>query len=197
MITLDWPGTLKVASMEWGHMKAGVQFASPYNGTPQAIDFVAERFLLSISLVPVKRALSGEVEGFFGLLTGGVNRVNLWHMGREAPVGTLRGAPTVTTTAVRGDYTIAITTGAGKTVKAGDLFAAGGQLLQAALGATADGSGHMVVQLVHRVRATIAAGTAVVWDKPTATFALPAFTSRYAHLPVILAGGTFDLVEVW
>lgn len=63
------------------------------------------------------------------------------------------------------DYTQALTT-----LKAGDLIGVGGQLLMVAQDCTADSTGTIVVPIVNRVRAEIAAGSIVTWDRPTIAF---------------------------
>lgn len=200
MATYNAPTWLRLAQLEWGIQKAGVQFAGPFNGTMQAVDFLAERWVVSITLPPVARADSGAVEAFFNLLAGGVNRVRLAHMGSGTmtapgtPRGTLRGTPTLSAAATRGATSLAITTTAGATLLAGDMIGCN-QLFQVAADATADGAGAMTVNLVNRVRAATGSGTAIVWNRPAAEFFMPAMSARHVHVPAVLMGGQFDLVE--
>lgn len=58
------------------------------------------------------------------------------------------------------------------TLLAGDVIGVGGQLLMLAADAVADATGTIVVQLVNRLRTAVAAGTPVVYNKPTAPFRL-------------------------
>jgi hypothetical protein len=108
MATIDWPEALIPQTCAIGSQGAGVQFKSPYNGTLQAIDFVAERLVLSATLPQRRRAGAGAVEAFLFQLRGGVNRVRAWHFGRPVPVGTLRGTPTLKTTVTRGASSIVL-----------------------------------------------------------------------------------------
>jgi len=107
MSTTDWPSAITPAAVQWQLQKAGTQFVSPFNGTTQAVDYVAERWQASISLPPTRSA--GAVAALLNNLAGGVNRVNLWHHGSGGqPAGTLRGAPTLGAGAARGDATLTL-----------------------------------------------------------------------------------------
>lgn len=203
MATKNLPAWFKPASLEWGIRKAGVQFSGPFNGTGQAVEFVAERWTLGIALPPRQRADAGRVEALLNWLCGGVNRLRVYHLGSGSqtdagtPRGTMRGLPVLAAAAVRGNATLSLANcGAGATLQAGDMIGCN-QLFQIADDATADGAGAMTVNLVNRVRAATATGTAVVWSKPVADFALPAQTSVHAHVPAILMGASFDLEETW
>jgi hypothetical protein len=60
----------------------------------------------------------------------------------------------------------------GRTLLAGDMLGAGGQLLMVQTDCTVNGSGQIVVPLVNRLRAAISAGGTVTWNAPTAPFRL-------------------------
>lgn len=133
MSTTDWPSAITPAAVQWQLQKAGTQFVSPFNGTTQAVDYVAERWQASISLPPARSA--GAVAALLNNLAGGVNRVNLWHHGSGGqPAGTLRGAPTLGAGAARGDATLTL---AGCT--GGNLLQGGGFELDANTNLIADG----------------------------------------------------------
>ena len=191
----DWP--FRVSTIEWGIQKAGVQFTGPYNGTLQAVEFAAERWLVSVNLPPVVTADAGAVEAFFERMAGGVNRVRIWHMARPVPLGTMRGTPTIAVSAARGDLQLRITTAANATLKAGDMVSAGGQLFKVAEDCQATIGGLLTAPVTTRVRALISAGAAVAWDKPTAFFAMPTQSVRFAHSVGILGEVAIELQEVW
>lgn len=204
MITFDMPAWMQAAQIDFGLQKAGVQFRGPFNGTLQGVDFVAERWVASITLPPRKSAAAGGVEALFNQLAGGVNRLRLPHLGSGTrrdpymPRGTLRGVPTLRLAAVRGDLTLALENCAfGATLQAGDMVGCGTQLLMIGSDATANGSGQMTASLVNRIRGPLAIGTALVWNRPTATFVMPALSVRHVHIPAFLASGQFDLEEAW
>ena len=107
MSTTDWPTSIVPAAVQWQLQKAGTQFTSPFNGTTQAVDYVAERWQVSLSLPAVRSA--GAVAALLNNMAGGVNRVNLWHHGTGGqPAGTLRGSPALGTGAARGDATLTL-----------------------------------------------------------------------------------------
>jgi len=107
MSTTDWPASIVPAAVQWQLQKAGTQFTSPFNGTTQAVDYVAERWQVSLSLPAVRSA--GAVAALLNNMAGGVNRVNLWHHGTGGqPAGTLRGSPTLGTGAARGDASVVL-----------------------------------------------------------------------------------------
>lgn len=198
MAVFDWPDTLIPQRASIGSQRMGEQFRGPYNGTLQVVDFNSERFVMSVTLPPRKRIRAGEVEGFFFRLNGGVNRVRGWHFGRPTPIGTMRGSPTLSAGASRGNDTISITAGtANSTLKAGDMLGVGGQLVMVAQNVTLNGSGAGTVSLVHRIRGTIASGTAVTWNKPTAEFVMPSWLASVTHFPGAIDGAAFDFEEAW
>ena len=198
MATYDWPATLQPAQATIGSQGAGEQFKSPYNGTLQSVEFVAERWVLSVTLPQRARLDAGQVEAFFFRLRGGVHRVRAWHFGRPVPRGTMRGSPTLSAQVTRGGTSLPITGGtASSTLKAGDMLGVGGQLFMVAEDITLNGSGAGTVAVVHRVRSTIASGSAVTWNKPTGDFVMPAWLASVSHAGAVLEGAAFDFEEVW
>lgn len=198
MAVYDWPEALWPQRASIGSAAAVEQFKSPHNGTLQAADYVAERWVLSVTLPQARRVNAGAVEAFFFPLRGGVHRVNAWHFSRPVPVGTMRGSPTLSATVTRGAETLVIANGgANATLRAGDLFSIGGQLFMARTDVQFNGSGVGTVPLVHRVRATISSGTAVLWNRPTAQFVMPNATALVSHFPGGIEGAAFDFEEAW
>ena len=91
---------------------------------------------------------------------------------------------------------LVINTTVGATLKAGDMLGLGSHLLQVADDATAVGT-VITVNLLPRVRETVAAGAAITWDKPTAQFMMPADSAAITYRPMMAEGVALDLVEVW
>ena len=75
MATLDWPEALIPQRAAIGSQGAGEQFRSPYNGTAQTTDFIAERWVLSVTMPQARRVNAGAFEAFAFQLRGGFNRV--------------------------------------------------------------------------------------------------------------------------
>ena len=109
MPTIDWPEALIPQTAQLTLRKAGAQFASPFNGTLQAVDFVGERWTLSASLAQMSARNPRGVGAFCNRLAGGVERVRVWpfHTG-GVPRGSMRGAPVLGATATRGQTSLAI-----------------------------------------------------------------------------------------
>lgn len=198
MAVFDWPEALIPQTCIIGSQSAGEDFKSPYNGTLQQVDFVAERFTLNATLPQRRRANAGATEAFLFRLRGGGNRVRAWHFSRPVPAGTLRGAPTLKTTVNRGASSVVLQGATpDATLLAGDLISIGNQLLMVAENCVVDGLGDITVPLIHRVRATLTAGAAVVWNKPTAEFTVPARFASVSHFPGGIESAALDLEEYW
>jgi hypothetical protein len=138
-------------------------------------------------------------------VTGPIQRIYVWDAagatGSSYPgvagsgilVGGLQLQPGAPTDRVR-------TTGAPRfaagSVKAGDMLGVGSQLFQVRFDAAADDAGLMTVQTVNRTRSTLLAGTAVVWNKPTATFMVQDTASSFNFMPGSMSASSFRLIEV-
>lgn len=200
MATIDWPAAIEPQQFTAGLRKAGLQFRSPFNGSTQSVDFVAERWVFSLTLRPrrLRDGSPGAHEALMNYLAGGVERVRCWHFARPQPLGTARGTITLSAQATRGATSLQITGAtASGTLKAGDLLGLGGQILMVKDDVTLNGSGAGTVAIVNRVRATNNIGASVTWDKPTAEFVMPANFAGASYRPAILEGMPLDLEEVW
>ncbi|MGE5864682.1 MAG: hypothetical protein ACM32J_06255 [Rhizobacter sp.] len=197
MATYDLPASFKPVAASWGLQKAGAQFKSPFNGRTQAIDYVAERWVFSCTLAPQISYAAGQMDAFANLMAGAVNKVRAGHPTRLVPTGSMRGSPTVQTTTARGNATLSVLTTAGATLHMGDFIGCSGHLLQVAQDCTANGSGVLVVPLVNRIRGVIAAGTAVVWDRPKTTFVCRSMVNASTHMPGYMEGIPLDFEEDW
>jgi hypothetical protein len=198
MATIAWPSAIGVQQAAIGLQKAGHIWRGPFNGTAQVVDFVAERWMLSLTLPPTTRANAGSIEALLFRLTQGLDWVQCHHFARPVPRGTMRGSPTLSAQVTRGGTSLPITGGtASGTLKAGDMLGCGGQLFMVRDDITLNGSGAGTVNVVNRVRATIASSTAVSWDKPTATFIVPSLFGTVAFRPRVQETVAMDLEEVW
>lgn len=115
MATIDWPEALIPQTAQLALRKAGTQFASPFNGTLQALDFIGERWTLSCTLAQTSARRPRGVGAFCNLLAGGVERVRVWpfHTG-GVPRGTMRGTPSLTLTVNRGATGIGVANAVGE-----------------------------------------------------------------------------------
>lgn len=123
MATIDWPDALVPQTAQLTLRKAGSQFASPFNGTLQAVDFVGERWALSCSLAQMASRNPRGVGAFCNTLAGGVERVRVWPFHtRGAPRGTLRGAPVLGVAAARGNASLTLANCTGHNMLLGGSF---------------------------------------------------------------------------
>jgi hypothetical protein len=189
-----YPTSLIPQTASWGIQKAGVGFRSPMAGSYESVAFPGEFWRVAITLPAGKMRNGGEGEAFFGRLAGGVDRVLVPYWMRMAPRGTLRGTPVLASAAGRGDLVLNLTVAAGATLAAGDMLGAGGQLFQVFQACSAPGTA-LAVPLVNRVRATIAAGSPVIWQTPTVTCIVPSSFSQRSYEPAVASVMPIDLEE--
>lgn len=196
MATYSWPSSLRPARVQLALQPNVRSFQSPFSGSISTVDLLGERWRMGLTL-PARYAIeAGALEAFVFRLRG-VHFVTAHHFGREAPRGTLRGTPTLSAAAAQGAASISVQTVAGATLKAGDMLGLSGMLLQVADDAMANGSGVIAVNLVNRLRAAVAAGAALTWDKPAATWRLADPAVPIVHVPGRADSVELDLVETW
>ena len=124
-------------------------------------------------------------------LKGGANRLLLWNLLTPAPLGTMRGTPTVNGAVAAGATSLAITGAASTTLLRGDRIGVGGQRVMV----TADANLNGTVQFLPPLRVAVSTGTAVVWDKPTTRYVLTDARDVFPVDGTMLPGFSFDLVE--
>lgn len=134
-------------------------------------------------------------------LRGRVNHLAAWDIGRPVPRGTLRGTMTISGGASAGasSITIAVAGSSGSTLLAGDWLQLGTGLGSQLVMVTADASGgaSITVNIEPPLRATLAGGTAVTWDKALGYYKLIG-EPGWSIGPALLAGGAqIDLLEQW
>lgn len=168
-------------------------FASPYGGSEQVVDMLNDRWLISLTL-PNLFEEAPAVEAFINALRGMVNTVALFHWARQKPRGSMRGAPKANGVLAGADSILIFTT-PGATLRAGDMFGAGGLLFQVAEDCVADGTGNLLTPVVNRVRRDLAALTPVVWDKPTVPFRLVSVPPGVNHVPGFATPVSLDFAE--
>lgn len=171
-------------------------FTSPYTNGVQVVDLMADFWMATIDLNPGNDQYSGgQIEAFFDRLKGATNRIVLWNLRRPAPLGTMRGSPTLGVSVTQLANTATIVTIAGQTLLAGDMIGMGGQLVRVMADAVADGSGNLAVEFAPRTRAAISSGAAVAWDKPTANFILASNGAPVDWSPGEFTAPSIDLRE--
>jgi hypothetical protein len=223
-----WPG-FGVVQFEMRILPNLRVFTGPYTPTTQVLDLLGERWQVTLTLAPTVDPIEGAArEAFFDRLKGSANLITLWHVKRPLPQGTLGGSAAAvwhTSGSLTANWTTAsaqaatwfagapivhadiaqlastgtIRTLAGRTLRAGDQFSIGGQLVRQMVDTVANGSGLMPIEFQPRARQGIPAGSAVLFDTPTANFMLKPGTPNVPTqwTPGVVEGASIDLIEVF
>lgn len=144
--------------------------AAPGGGSEQVVDMLNDRWTATLSLPMYDASDAAALEAFVAGLRGQVNTVDLCHLRRKVPQGTMRGSPTLYAGALQGASSIQIQGSAGDTLKAGDMLGIGGLLLMVSADASANGFGVLAVSIANRLRIALTLGSSVTWNAPTAPF---------------------------
>lgn len=199
MTVYAWPtsAAFKPEAMDWALMPNTRAFTSPFTQGVQVVDLLGERWKVNLTLPAQPWAAGDERAAFFSKLRGGAHQVQLWHFARSVPRGTLRGTPTVASSVAQGANQIPVTTRANATLRAGDMIGIGSQLFMVAADCQANGSGAITVPVCNRSRASIAAGAAITWDRPMATFRLSSDVVPIGYRPGFSDPLALEFVEHW
>lgn len=199
MATVNWPATRLFMPRDFEiALRSNVLIsASQLTGSIQTVEVPGARWVMFMTLVQRKHELQAVREALLAQIAGQANRVALWHFARPAPRGTMRGSPTLSATAAAGATTLAITTTALATLLVGDMVKVGSQLVQVVTDATADGAGAMSASIRPALRAQVASGSAVTWDRPTGLFLLTQQEVRVPYQPGMGGEIALEFVEVF
>lgn len=167
---------------------------SPFGGSEQVIDLLNDRWTATVTSAPRTSDEAAAYEAFIASMRGLSNTVNLFHLVRPIPRGTMRGTPLTNPAAQGADEIILGTSAPGVTLLAGDMIGIDGLLLMVSEDCVSDGVGAMPVRFVNRLRRAIDFGVPVIWDRPKAPFRL-ASRSSVRHVPGWADGVAFDLIE--
>jgi hypothetical protein len=171
----------------------------------QAIEVSAPLWAVSFE-VTVRRdsdPVVGDWKAILVSLRGRVNQLQLYDMGRPTPLGTMRGAMTLSVAAVQGDTVLNIVaTGENnKTILKGDMLGIGStitqQVVMATAPATSDGAGNIQVDVEPPIRNAFDIGEVVTWDKPTALFRRTDSKIGWDYNGVFVSGFSLDVLEDW
>lgn len=192
MSVYDWPAAWQVTHFEMRIAPNTRTFVGPYTPSTQVVDLLGERWKFVVHLAPTTSIEEGAArEAFFDRLKGPAHQIRIWHRKRPAPLGTMRGAPTLSAAAAQLANVISIS-GTG-TLKAGDHLGIAGQLVRVMADATLPGA----VEIQPRLRQAVTSGTAVIWDKPTCNVMLTADGVPVGWSPGVVEASSFEAIEVW
>lgn len=196
MATITYPDTPTFVPEQFSiELRANVLVSvSPLTGALTTLQIPGSRWLFALQMPTGSPEWQAQREALLSKLEGQANRLTMWHMGRPVPRGTMRGSPTLASTALAGATTLSISTTG--TLKAGDMIGVGSQLHQVVDDATPAGSVLTVnVRPARRIQAN--AGTAVAWDRPTA-LCVPTNPGVAVTYRSMKGGGyLLELMEAW
>lgn len=196
MTTYAWPSDLGIESMDWGLERSTIGLENTISRAIQRVDLLGWQWVVQATMPPRTMASAGKLEAFLNTLVGGVDRVTMCRRDRPAPLGTLRGSPTLHAAVAQFSDTLVIQADPGVTLLPGDVVGVAPQLFQVREGATANGSGLMTVKVVNRTRSSLASGLPVVWDRPTATFVMEDDRSAFTFARMHMDRSTYRFREV-
>ncbi len=195
MAIIQVPTGLSVARQTWGQQRNDVEFRSQFGA--QSVEVATPLWVSSITATPRRVGLW---HALIMQLRGKSNQLALWNMGRPQPLGTMRGAMTLGTTAIGATSLVITATGeAAKTLLAGDFLGVGTGLTQQVVMVIADavsnGSGVITVTTEPPLRNAFTAGSTVTWYRPCALFRRQDSRSQWDIEPGVIKGMMLDLIE--
>ncbi len=171
MTTIALPTNFSVTNFSLEQFAAVRKNASLLGGTGQQIDLLQDRWYVSLSIAAKSYSNAAAIEAWIANLRNGANYVNIYHMVRPTPRGTVAQNGNAVGTNAIGSATLAVTgmTPAG-TLLAGDMIQCNGLLLMVSTDITLNGSGAGTIALVNRLRVACSGGQAVTWNRPAVPF---------------------------
>lgn len=198
MADITWPSTGRAFVMarqdegiEWD-----VELTKSRSGKVTTFGLPGARWTCSVHVPADTVAMLRErrqLEALKLSLRGGANRLLLWNLLTPAPLGTMRGSPTVSGALAVNATSVTITGVPGTTLLRGDRIGlgAGGPRVMVQADASLNGA----VSFLPPLRTAVADGTAIVWDKPTTRYVLTDARDVFPVDGTKLPGFSFDLVE--
>jgi hypothetical protein len=166
-ITIAWPGFhLGPVSLA---LENDVQISTARNGRVLSYGLPGSRWLMTVNFEPEMESMQRPaIEAYLVSLRGGVNRARLHHFARPRPNGTLRGSPTLSASISAGATSLPLGNCNGD-LRRGDMIGIGDELFMVTADVAPVGNA-MTAQIYPAARNSAIAGTAVVWDRPSALF---------------------------
>lgn len=191
---IDWPTSrpFVAATFRFGLQVSEAVFRGVYTRNTTSRNNLADRMTCVVTLAPCRdRDDQGQVEGYLFQLRSQRPWMRFGIPHRPHPRGTLRGTPTATSGAAAGATSLAITTTAGATMRAGDFLGYGSNhMLQAGInGATANGSGAMTLPLAFPLPVAISSSAALTWDNPKALWEFDGDGMEIDYTPGLIQQG--------
>jgi len=200
MSVITLPSTLRIASMSWEQRRNDMEFRSIFGA--QAVEISGPLWEVSLMATAYLEAESNAWKALLMQLRGRTNQIAIYDQSRPIPLGTMRGTMTLNAAAAQGATSLNIIA-AGQnnlTLLQGDMLGFGTgltqQLVMVVADATSNGSGVINVTVEPPVRNTIASGSSVTWNMPTALFRRQDSKSSWKYSPnKVVEGFSLTLLE--
>lgn len=193
---------LLVGNFKWEFEYNEVESRSMFGS--QSIGIGIPVWRVSFQTVKSSNLVAASTEAVIAKLRGKANQLALYHIGKPAPLGTLRGTNTVFASAAQGATTITLTCSSptGSTLLVGDLIGFGvnydQQVVRVTDNAVVDIDGRITFNFEPGLRVALSPGATATWDKPRALFRQETKSNGLQYLPGGAAeGAAFDLREDW
>lgn len=172
MATYIWPATLQPSKVLWRQKHIVITSMSMFIGTAQTAILPGSRWEVSMEFPGQLASVRRAHEAFFLSIRQGADVILMPPLDRPAPLGTMRGVPTLASQMFLGSKSATIATTPGSTLKAGDFVAINTYLFMVRLDAVANASGLMDVEFVNQTKYAAPSGTVVLWDRPLTGFTM-------------------------
>lgn len=164
MATIVFPTGLRTGPVDYA-IEFDVQISVSRNGRIFTYGLPGARWTCTLTFEnELEQMQRPAIEALIVSLEGGANRLQMGHLARPVPNGTLRGSPTLASNVNAGASSLPMTNCNG-TVKKGDILGVSGQNVMVMEDATPSGN-NMTVAVKPAIRAARTSGTAVEWNKP-------------------------------
>ena len=197
MALVMWPEWLQPDAFEIGLRSHVAITSNTYTGKITTQELPGSRWVVRANFPQSVGDRQAEVEAFFAKVRGQANRIQMWHLKRPVPRGTMRGSPVTSAARLQGQVVLSVVGPAGSTLLPGDMLGvmttAGAQLVEVV---EASGVGTVTAEISPPLMANVNAGAAVQWNRPLTTW-----ISMSSEIMVpygrngIDPGVTIDLVE--
>lgn len=201
MSIITFPDALGAVKVNWREARLDIAFESVFGS--QGVEIAGPLWALLLQPKQFNRLNYADWEALLLKLCGRQNQLEVWHLDRPAPLGTMRGTMIFNGAQAQGATTLTISASGqgGKTLLTGDHLGFGSgttqQVVKVVDPATADGSGNITVNVKQALRNSFAAGASVTWDKPKALFRRVSTETSMEHTRGSVTGIALDLIEDW
>lgn len=208
MSVITMSTALIVGAFSIGQHRFDLSEVSESTGAAQARALGPQRWSMSLAAPNngISQTAAAVWEAMILQLRGNTNHLAAWDIAKPAPLGTCRGAMTLSGAHAQGvtSLSIAVTGQSGLTLLPGDWLqigsGTGGQLVKVMTGGTANASTiTVVVEPPIRPAAGYAGATAVTWDKALGHYKMMTPSPQWNYVPGFntVAGFALDLLEQW